>query len=190
MNNVGKSIQEILSQVRILANRKEPFSDNFMTVQRELRERRKLFLGSHISLRDIIWTDYMVDDLKVQALSQYLSKRTLHYWNVKGPKMEKFALHFYELSIHALCDGKVVGESIDDILQLAECLVQSKSVYIDAMKHMLCDNMISTLFEFTDSFDTVPSYFESAVLASICVCLGVLTDPIIDSEAAAAPTEE
>lgn len=172
-------ISQMISLARLQNKRNEPFSNDLSFIQIELRQRRKHFLGSYISLQSLVQTDFSIDENKISELSRYLAAKTVPYWKQKGPAAEAFSFRFYELATYAISSGEVGDESIDDIIQLAECLVRSRNVFIEVMKNLLPADMIGSLFELTDSCDS--SYFtvafQDAVLGAVSVFLGVLADP-------------
>lgn len=69
---------------------------------------------------------------------------------------------------------------MDDLIQLAETLVRSKEIFVYVMKDLLPDDLVSELFELTESYDSdlYTASFEDAVLGAIAIYLGTLKDPI------------
>lgn len=184
MRNIytNKIVAEAINRARSLSKRGSPFADKLSSVQQELRNRRKQFLGSYVPARELLLSDAGINDASIDALSRYLSAKTLAFWNVKGEDTEEFCFRFYRLALYALTGGKVACECIDDILRLSECLVRSRDVFVIAMKEMLPANMIGELYDFTESYsdEYYSVSFEDATLGGVCVFLGVLEDPLAD----------
>lgn len=149
-------------------------------VRTQIRERRKRFLGSNISLLDIVAPKYVINDKTIEKLSKYLAVRAGHFWKPNNVEAEKFCEQFFLLAIYAIAGGEVGNESVDDIIQLAECLVRDIDVFTTVMKNLLPTDMIGMLFEFTEICDgeALTVHFEDAVLGAVSVFLGVLEDPI------------
>lgn len=164
--------------------REHPFSDSLSEIRKELRQRRKRFLGSYISVCELVQKeDNVIDETLVQSMCEFLTKQTISFWDNKSAEAEVFCLRFYNLSIYSLLYGNLSVECIDDIIQLAECLVRSRMVFKIALSDMLPDNMIEELFDFTEAYDNsfFTSTFEDAVLGSVSVFLGVLSNPSSES---------
>ncbi len=162
---------------------KNPFSDNLSDIRKELRQRRKSFLGSYISVNSFFRQNETNKEDMVHSLSLFLAKRTLALWDGSPSDAENFSYRFYMLAIKCLMYDELAYESVDDIIQLAECLVRSRKIFVIATKKMLPSDMIGELFDFTESYydNYYTSNFEDAVLGAISVLLGALTDPINDS---------
>ena len=159
--------------------REHPFSDSLSDVRKELRQRRKRFLGSYVPVCNMVKKDGIVDETLVHSLCELLAERTVYFWDNKPEEAQIFCVRFYKLAIYSLLCEKLSTECIDDIIQLAECLVRSRKIFKIALKDMLPSNLIGELFDFTESYDEsfFTSTFEDAVLGSIAVFLGVLSDP-------------
>ena len=177
-------VMQTIVKVRTMAKRTSTFSDKLSAVQQELRQRRKQFLGTYLPVREFVLSGSDLDEEIVEALSDYLARQTISFWNNQTEDAESFCFRFYRLAFYALASGKVSRECVDDILRLAECLVRSREVFIIAMKEMLPSDMIGELYDFTESYNdefyTVT--LEEAVLGGICVLLGVLSSPLADTE--------
>lgn len=149
------------------------------SIRTELRSRRKYIIGSYISVMPLVCEKGSINDSYVDEISHFITSRTTPLWHNKEQDVEEFCYRFYTLAFYALASKKVGNESIDDVIQLAECLVRSRDTFITVLKNLLPANMISELFNFTEDYDD--SYFtptfEDAVLGGIAVFLGSLTDP-------------
>lgn len=156
------------------------FEGNLFMVDRELRSRRKRFLGSHLSLRSLVYVNGCFEENLVDELSRYLSKRTTYFWYFTHPDSETFCFRFYMLAITAITHERVRAECVDDILQFAHCLTGSKQTFAAAMKEMLPTTMDNELYDFIGAYpdDFYNSTFEDAVLGAVCVLLGVISDPL------------
>lgn len=156
------------------------FSGDLKAVQRELRSRRKIFLGSNLSLCSLVYTNGRFDEEAVEELSRYLSARTIRFGKFDYHEAETFFFRFYVLAITAITHERVRAECVDDILQFAKCLGESKQTFLFAMEGMLPDYMIGELHEFIDTCadEFYRPYLEDGVLGAICVLLGVIPDPL------------
>ena len=115
-------------------------------------------------------------------MSEYLSKLTAHFWKKSHIEVKQCCFRFYEIALSLIAGGTVGNECIDDIIQLAECMVRSRSTFILVCKKTLPEKMIGTLFEFTDTYseEMFDVTFEDAVLSAISVFLGVLPEPSLE----------
>ena len=159
-----------------------PVAANIMDLRKSLRTHRKSFLGTYISLRKYIRDGEAAGTLTSESLQSYLTKRTKHFWNFKKDDAEEFIGEFYTLAFCCLLEGDLSYECIDDIIQLAECLVRSRVVFTIAAKEMLPKEMFGELFDFTEQYDDsyFTAEFEDAVLGAVSVLSGALADPIAE----------
>ena len=174
---------ELMPRVRRDINkihRKKHQFDNFSEIRIELRQRRKMFLGSFTSLRAVVCANGKLSDDKISELSTFLALRATALWDKKYEKSEAFCRQFFMLAINAIAGGEVGDETMDDLIQLAETLVRSKEIFVYVMKDLLPDDLVSELFELTESYDSdlYTASFEDAVLGAIAIYLGTLKDPI------------
>ena len=178
------SIQDLISLARRQQKRRGPVFEDLHTIRSELRERRKQFLGSYISLECLVRSGSSLDENAVKELSQYLGTRTPPLLHRELALPESLCCRFYRLAIYAIGGGGVGNESVDDIIQMAECLVRSQDVFISVMKNLLPPDMIGELFDFTESYDVscFTSNFEDAVMGAVAVFLGALKDPVASVE--------
>lgn len=171
-----------LDQLReqLLSHNKTHVFSSVSSIRTEIRARRKHIIGSYISLIPFVCEKGLIIDSYVEELSQFLASKTILLWDKKEADAEAFCNRFYSLAFYALASGKVGYESIDDVIQLAECLVRSRDTFITVLKNLLPDDMINELFNFIEDYDD--SYFtptfEDAVLGGIALFLGSLTDPM------------
>ena len=182
MKTANELVAKAINKINNKTKRTSPFSDNLSSVQQELRQRRKQFLGSCVPAREFMLSASGFDEEMAEAVSSYLASRTIFFWNNQLEEAEEFCFRFYRLSLYALASGNIVGECIDDILRLAECLVRSRRVFMIALKEMVPTEMHGELYDFAEfySAEYYEPTFEDAVLGGICVFLGVLTDPLAD----------
>ena len=157
---------------------------SILEVRFELRKRRKRFLGSSQSLCALVCTDGQVDDRRASELSAFLAERCMSFWNKENDSAECFCFQFFYLAICSIASGAVGDESIDDIIQLAETLVRSREVFCIVVKELVPSDMIGEMFDLTESYDDsfYTSTFEDAVLGAVSVYLGMLKDPIEQSD--------
>ena len=155
------------------------FQGNLADVQQELRERRKSFLGSHLSLRMLVRSEGTINEPVAYELSSYLAHHTIPFWKANHDKAEEFCLRFYRIVIYCITYDNVAQECADDIIQLADCLVRSKDIFQYVAKQMLPPDMVGELFDFIESYDEefYNASFVDAVLGAVCVLLGVLPEP-------------
>ena len=156
------------------------FDGGLKEVQRELRNRRKNFLGSHLSLRSLVYTDGQFNSQAVEELSRYMSIRVAHFWRFSHPDIEDFCFRFFVLTITAITYKRIANECVDDILQFANCLVNSRLAFTFVMEKPLPGEMMSDVHEFVNAYpeDFYKPSFVDAVLGAVCVLLGVIADPV------------
>lgn len=176
MTSSNQDLKEIMLQ-------KKKKTTDFMTVsalRTEIRERRKHILGSHISLFPFVCNGTEINETYVEELSISLADRTVCFWGKRTAEATSFCRRFYILAFYALASGEVGDESIDDVIQLAECLVRSRDVFVTVLRSLLPVDMVSELFNFVEAYDDsyFSATFEDAVLGAIAVLLGVLADPL------------
>jgi len=166
------------------ARASRPYFENLHDIRFELRQRRKSFLGSSQSLCEIVCVDGQVDDGRVSKLSTFLAARCLSFWSKKDDRAARFCFQFFYLAICSIAGGNVGDESIDDIIQLAEALVRSREVFCIVVKELVPADMVGEMFDLTESYDDsfYTSTFEDAVLGAVSVYLGMLKDPIEQSD--------
>ena len=175
--NKSFALEEVLAIVR---RESHPFSNNLDDIKRELRYRRQGLIGSHISLLKMTGKDGTTNTALIDELSHYLAARTIPFLSNDTLEDEEFCFRFYRLGIGGLVHSQLGHECLDDIIQLAECLVRSRQVFSILGKEILPPDMIGELFDFIDSYDEsrYSMCFDNAVLGAICVFLGVLEDPL------------
>ncbi len=174
---------ELVRKARGQIRRMISFED-VSSIRKEMRQRRKHLIGSYISLERIVCNNEELDEPTAEELSKYLAERTVFFWNRQDPDAWHFCYRYYKLAISALASGGVGEESVDDIIQLAECLVRSRETYIIVMKGLLPADMIGELFDFTESYEDAffSASFEDAVMGAVAVFLGSLGDPVVSKE--------
>ena len=161
-----------------------PFSNNLSDIRQELRQRRKSFLSSYCSLKEIVTINGEISDELIEQFSRYLAKRASLLWINKPPEAEGFCYRFFVLAINALAFDQVSEECIDDIIQLAECLVRSKETFVMVGKQLLSPDWEQELYNFTDEYvrDFYVPHFSDAVLGAVSVYTGALEDPLKDEK--------
>ena len=173
------SIEKLRAQLRNRRNASTFLSVS--SIRSELRARRKHVIGSYVSVKTLVCTGVEINDESVAELSELLAEKTAFLWGNKKADAEQFCNRFYTLSFYALAGGGVGDESIDDVIQLAECLVRSRDIFISVAKTLVPKNMVSELFRFVESYND--SYFstdfEDAVLGGISWLLGSLSDSAV-----------
>ena len=186
MNSDQITLNQLMEYARRKIGRSNSY-DSLSILRDELRQRRKRMLGSYISLERMLCRGRKLQESAAAELCNYLAERTVLFWNKQDPEDFRFSQRFYNLAVYALTSGEVGNESIDDVIQLAECLVRSRDTFITVMKSLLPGDMIGELFDFTDSYDDTfyTANFEDAVMGAVSVFLGTLRDPVPHSKAAA-----
>ena len=159
--------------------RTSPFASHFYEVKRELRLRRRLFLGSDVLLKDLVKVNGVIDDNSVEELSHYLAAMSIRFCGIPNFDKSRIFARFYAMSIHAFCEGASGDGCIDDILFSAECLALSRDSFLEYMKMLLPGNLIGELFDLVERYaDFLSSpMFPEAVLGAICILLGVIEEP-------------
>ena len=157
-----------------------PRIDSLSKLQTLRRQQRKRVIGSHTSLTALVGEGGGIQENDVADLADHLSRRSILFWNGAGSPQPEFFASFYDLAIRMVASGKLGNESVDDIIQLAECIVRSKDIFITVAKDLLPEDRISELFEFTDQYDEFwfVAHFEDAVLGAVAAFLGTLADPV------------
>ena len=145
-----------------------------------LRYRRKALLGTNISVRRLVQTDSLLDDNKVCVLSRYLARRSAHFWSTKREGNEEFCYRFYRLCLSAIGGGKIAPESIDDVIELADCLGRSQEIFSIAMQEVLPESLIPELFDLVDvmSKNVYLPTFPEAILSGVATLSGYMSDPL------------
>ena len=173
-------VPQTVEKARCLSGRKSPFATKVSDVKAELRVRRKLFLGSDVLLADLFCAEDIPDEKAIVELSRYLSSRTVLFLKEPEADEEEFYFRFYQLSLYALLRKGLVGSCVDDILYLADILASSYSLWLQASKVLLPEDMVGEMFDFIETYNYFcDAYrFTDAVLIGLCVLLGVLEDPV------------
>ena len=150
------------------------FSDRLLDIQREIRARRKAFLGSSVTLGKIVYADGALDYAAVSDLADYLTTRTVAFWDKPQKEGLWICRQFYELclSAHSCVE-------LDDVILLANAAAMEKpEIFTDVMTKLVPKSHLVVLSYFVDSCLPLPVSFEEAVLGAISVFLGVLKDPM------------
>lgn len=178
MKTENELVVQAINKINNKTKRTSPFSNNLASVQQELRQRRKQFLCTYVPTREFMLSASGFDEETAEAVSDYLASQTIFFWNNRPEEAEEFCFRFYRLSLYALASGNIVGECIDDILRLAECLVRSRRVFMIALKEMVPAKMYGELYDFAEFYgaEYYKPAFEDAVLGGICAFLGVIAD--------------
>ncbi len=173
-------IERLIVQARTSNRRTTTHIHSLQELRAELRNRRKAVIGSYIPLSPLLQKEGQLDETAANTLSEYLAQKTGMFWSGANQPSPEFFFRFYNLSVYMVASGNLGNESADDIIQLAECLVRSKEVFITVAKDLFPDDMLSELFEFADqcSDKHLTPVFEDAVLGAISVFLGSLKDPV------------
>ena len=160
--------------------KKAPDYTSVSAIRTEIRTRRKHILGSHVSIFPFVCNGDVIDDTRVDELSQFLTEKTVCFWDKRDSETQAFCYRFYNLAFYALASGNVGDDSIDDVIQLAECLVRSKDIYLTVVRSLLPANMVGELFRFAEEYDDsfFTATFEDAVLGAVAVLVGALADPM------------
>lgn len=176
-------IDSLITQVRSNSKNGNASFCDLNSVREELRVRRKSLIGSYISLEEIVGQGDTINEPLVENLSEYFAQRTAALCPRHGAINVPLYKSFYSLAITAVASGKVGNESVDDIIQLAECLVRSRDIFTDVMRNLLPPDRIGELFRFVSAEERYFAVeFEDAVLGSVSVFLGAMEDPVNDTE--------
>lgn len=179
-------LEEIKTKSRIHRVSNSPFSDKLFDIENELRNRRKHFLGSYVSLTDLVCgSSGDLNEESFHLLVRYLTERTVFLWNKPSDTARKFCRHFYELSIIGIADIYMEDQCVDDIIRLATLLTHdSADIFEIVMEELLEQEYHPLLHSFLEDYEEefYTASFEDAVLGAVCILLGVLSDPIVDEE--------
>lgn len=175
INDTYDKLHNILARRDFYVRRGAPVAHSAAEIEKELRRRRKLYLGSHVSLRTLLEVDDCVDDEAIDALAHHLSDQTIPYWHHRDDEAKRFCYQFYRLALFGLLYGGV-RECADDIIQLCSALVRSRAVFRIAEQELLPPHMFGELFEFLEDADDAyfTVHFEDAVLYAVASFMGAI----------------
>ncbi|MBQ6818703.1 MAG: hypothetical protein IJP35_03755 [Clostridia bacterium] len=172
-------VWDAMDEARKLAARSTQPLSTLDAVRRHLRIKRKYFLGTHISLEQVVSPKGEIDYSLANDLSNYLAQKASALWNFPPKGSLDFCTQFFSLAISAVASGGVGNESIDDIIQLAECLVRDRETFTIVMKPLIPEDRVAELYAFVDDYESdyfLPT-FEDAVMGAVAVFMGALEDP-------------
>lgn len=180
MQNHSDVVNQMIETLRQQSGRTAPFSSHYLEVKRELRMRRKLFLGSHVPLAELFFSSDTIEEKAVYDFSKYVADKSLLFWVDEDPDAEDFFFRFYQLTIYALCGSRGADSCVDDIILAAESLSLSMEAFIDYMKAFLPRDLLGELFDFTDTYkDNFSSArFVDSILGAVCILMGVIPEPV------------
>lgn len=154
-------------------------TDDIKGVQAILRTHRKILLGTNVSLEKLIDSHGQYNEAKIYELSAYLAARSMCFISKDSNLSFELFQNFYWYSIQIIASGKIGNESVDDLIQLAECIVRSIEVYSIVAKDCLPELLHQSFEEWLNSMDVEPAVeLQDAVLGAVCVFVGRLKDPI------------
>lgn len=154
-------------------------ADSINDVQAILRSHRKRLLGTAISLKKIICSDEQYNEAKIYELSAYLAARSMCFISKDSSLTFELFQNFYWYSIQIIASGKIGNESVDDLIQLAECIVRSVEIYSIVAKDCMPEILHQSFEEWVSFIDNQPeAEMQDAVLGAVCVFVGRLKDPL------------
>lgn len=158
-------------------------------IDRAVRKERQHFLGSDFSLEKLVREGNKPAEESVVRLSRCLAQRTAFFLmqrkkqHLEQPELEEYCYNFFYYTIQLYAYGKVGGECIDDVIQMAEAHAQNPEILATILGNNLLDereDMIDDCWNWVTEYDysRTPNGFPKCVLAAVAVLLGVMPDPI------------
>lgn len=150
-------------------------------IQAVLRSHRKRLLGTAMSLEKLICSDEKYNEEKIHELSAYLAARSMCFISKDSSFTLEFFQNFYWYSVQLIASGEIGNESVDDLIQLADCIVRSVEIYSIVAKDCLPKALHQPFEEWISTMDVTPAAeLHDAVLGAVCVFVGRLKDPLCD----------
>jgi len=150
-------------------------------LERALRNLRKQYLGSDLSLEDFVCTEHGPDNNAIEELTSYLAKQAAVLMQMDHPNNteceETFFYPFFWYSLHMFAGGQVGYPTFDDIILLAETYQNSLGAFEIVMEEDLPKDLVDEFRAWVMENNIVPVGFSDAVQAAIAVLLGVMPDP-------------
>ena len=150
-----------------------------------IRAARKRLLGSGLPLEPLLVANGKVDDDFIDYLVNCLTAYTAHFareahndYNCED--LEDFLNHFFKYSLYMYTTDSIGDDSVDDIIQLAECYSNSPDVFSIVAEDNLPNDMVEEMQEwigYSGEHPIAPEYFERHVSSAIGVLLGAMRDP-------------
>ena len=157
-------------------------ADSINDVQAILRSHRKRLLGTAMSLTKLIGWSEQYNEEKIHELSAYLAARSMCFISRNTEFTLEFFQDFFWFSIQIIASGNIGKESVDDLIQLADCIVRSVEIYSIVAKDCLNEALHEPFDEWISTMDGPPAAeLQDAVLGAICVFVGRIKDPLCDS---------
>ena len=169
-----------LAARRVQAQRLHEGEDLYSSraVARKMRELRKKYLGSDISLEAlVVGRDGKPDVAAVKELTEYLCKQAVIYRRVESRtgEAETYAAFFY-FSLYLFALQSIGDESVDDLIQLGDCYEKDPYVFMYVCEMDLTDDLYCEVESWVMENEYAPAGFSEGVLAAVCALLGVLPD--------------
>lgn len=185
MNSLSENIPvqseatiDTLKRIARAGRDSQVFSDRLLDVQREIRARRKAFLGTSVRLGRLVYSDGVLDHAAISVLADFLSTRTMVFWDKPREEGLWICHQFYELCLMAKS-----WVEMDDVILLANtAAMENTEIFMDVMTRLIPKNHFDFLASFVEDCLPLPISFEEAVLAAISVFTGVLKDPIAEDD--------
>jgi len=173
--NSQERTSEIITNARLYAQRDVPAAKSKQQLKTEIYRRRQLYLGSDVSLRDILADGGDVSNESIEAFSGYMADRTVLFWRHNDEQARNFCYEFYRISLHALLSG-MVRECVDDLIRLSGVLIRARRAYSTTVMCYLPADMVVDVLKFLDSGKEsyLSVHFEDAVLYAVASLLGAL----------------
>lgn len=100
-------VNELVLSARRFTSRRLARYESVGSIRSELRAKRKLIIGSSISLRNLICENGKIQDEAADALAEYLSSRAASVWNSNLEREDEFCQNFSALQFMLLQAAKL-----------------------------------------------------------------------------------
>lgn len=145
-----------------------------------VRRTRQKYLGSDIRLEPFVRQGGRPMEEAVVSLSEWLGERTEAFLDYEGQYDLCVGFYYYSLQLYA--HGRVGGDTVDDLLQLAEVYEKDSEVLcIIAEDNLPAELADETRYFYMENEQTPPNFWR-AVLGALAVFLGVIPDPVETEE--------
>lgn len=144
-------------------------------LRQALRDTRKRYLGSDMSLEMLVREKDAPVEHVVVALSRYLAQRASYFLKMEN---EDLVFGFFYYGIQLFAYGAIGDESIDDLIQLAKAYERDPEILAILGEEDLPAELAGRYRDWTLEYDQAPEGLTDSVTAAVAVLLGVMSDPI------------
>lgn len=141
-----------------------------------VRQRRKAYLGTWLSLEAVVQPHGRPDYDNINALTQYLSANAEEFRKRSNPEADSLDVfeNFFFFGIAMFAHYSIMEECFDDLILLAECFEGSLDVFRFVMEDNLPTDLVQDALDWVDELDKAPFHFSRYVTAAIASLLGAL----------------